>query len=172
MRFFSESASDQRLGGDDGSSVQAHLLTPSPTSICFHKSCKCLAHQPKPLPPVTLPLLVWDHSLCKTLKRKPGVLSATSGRKCFLNSLFLDLVRGWQDPRTLHHPSELLLLTQRFWLPCVLLPPVTCTLIQLCSCVNHNVLKYRHIKTSSSSIFKQIGWLSHQPISRKLLLLY
>ena len=36
--LFSESASDRGLNSDNRSSVQAHLLTPTPTNICFHKS--------------------------------------------------------------------------------------------------------------------------------------
>ena len=51
--LFAESASDQGLGSDDGSSVQAYLLTPSPTSICFHKSLQCFVWKKSELPQAT-----------------------------------------------------------------------------------------------------------------------
>ena len=51
--LFSESASDQGLGSDDRSSVQARLLTPTPTSLCFHKSLQHFVWKKSELPQAT-----------------------------------------------------------------------------------------------------------------------
>ena len=51
--LFSESASDRGLNSDNRSSIQAHLLTPNPTSICFHKSLQCFVWKKSELPQAT-----------------------------------------------------------------------------------------------------------------------